>query len=313
MDSKDLVLAVDGGGTKTTVLIANISSNIAIIQKGPGTNPNIYGHKGVNRLKELIMNAVNQSHFSNDDITAAVLGMAGISHPKYRPTLEELFDDIFPGVAVKLISDAEMAHRAIWGKERGITLLVGTGSIAIGEDEEGVLKRAGGYGYQIGDVGSGYWLGKSLLTHLITADRSKVGDFQDLRKMVTDHFKTTNFEHALELISGDNNVPQVASLARILIDIAEAGNSIALQILNAGIQGLKDLIDELTEDNDQSNNIGLHGSLITKPDFYRSLLLNTLRIDNWERAHHEAVFGGLIIINSVETLEELVNFKVEYG
>ena len=307
------VISVDGGGSQTTILLANLNSKLAYVKRTKGTSPNLYGEVGINRLKKNIISTIDYSRLSKNDISSLVVGMAGISTPKYKPKLKKILSDLVPLASIYLVSDAEMAHRAIWGKAHGMTLLVGTGSIAIGEDSNGLLKRSGGYGFQIGDVGSGYWLGKNLLTQLIISERSEVKDLVDLRKVVIDHYKTKLFEEALEIASSDKNIAEMAGLAVPLLHKAEDGNYLAKHIVDSGVEGLEELICNLIPKLDNQKSIGFHGSLITKSKFYRSLLLNRLGIENWEKTQNEAVFGGLILIEEEIKFKELTEFQVKYG
>ena len=41
-------------------------------------------------------------------------------------------------------------------------MIAGTGSIALSL-KEGMLQRCGGWGYQLGDEGSAYWIAKKML------------------------------------------------------------------------------------------------------------------------------------------------------
>ena len=307
------VISVDGGGSQTTILLANLNSKLAYVKRTKGTSPNLYGEVGINRLKKNIISTIDYSRLSKNDISSLVVGMAGISTPKYKPKLKKILSDLVPLASIYLVSDAEMAHRAIWGKAHGMTLLVGPGSIAIGEDTNGLLKRSGGYGFQIGDVGSGYWLGKNLLTQLIISERSEVKDLVDLRKVVIDHYKTKLFEEALEIASSDKNIAEMAGLAVPLLHKAEDGNYLAKHIVDSGVEGLEELICNLIPKLDNQKSIGFHGSLITKSKFYRSLLLNRLGIENWEKTQNEAVFGGLILIEEEIKFKELTEFQVKYG
>ena len=307
------VISVDGGGSQTTILLANLNSKLAYVKRTKGTSPNLYGEVGINRLKKNIISTIDYSRLSKNDISSLVVGMAGISTPKYKPKLKKILSDLVPLASIYLVSDAEMAHRAIWGKAHGMTLLVGTGSIAIGEDSNGLLKRSGGYGFQIGDVGSGYWLGKNLLTQLVICERSEEKDLVDLRKVVIDHYKTKLFEEALEIASSDKNIAEMAGLAVPLLHKAEDGNYLAKHIVDSGVEGLEELICNLIPKLDNQKSIGFHGSLITKSKFYRSLLLNRLGIENWEKTQNEAVFGGLILIEEEIKFKELTEFQVKYG
>src|SRR5438552_1266044 len=70
-----------------------------------------------------------------------------------------------PGVArrVRVRADGEIALSTAFGGGPGILVNAGTGSVAYARDPSGVLRRAGGYGWQLGDEGGGYWLGRRAL------------------------------------------------------------------------------------------------------------------------------------------------------
>ena len=313
MSADGWVVSVDGGGTSTDVLLANTSLETAYLKSGEGTNPNVYGADGIDRAEKLIREALYERDVAVENVEICVMGMAGISHPKHRPRLEEACEALFPQASLLFTSDAELAHRAIWGNGPGMTLIVGTGSIAIGEDKDGKLRRAGGFGFQIGDVGGGYWFGKSLLTELIVADRSGDEEVAELRKRVTDHFGVTSFEEALEKASGDESVATVAGLAQEILQLAESENSIANHIVALGAEGIQELVEELNEKIGFSGDLGLHGSVITESKFYRSMLMKRLGFDDWRKAGFPAVFGGLITAGAAAGLEELVKLSVQNG
>mgnify|MGYP001495510347 CR=1 FL=1 len=313
MAADDWVLSVDGGGTKTDVLLVNSADRLGIMVTGAGTNPNAHGKVAVDRLEELIFTALKRAEISGGEVGAAVIGMAGLSHPKYRPDFDEMLKRGLPSASICVISDAEMAHRMVWGKERGMTMIVGTGSIAVGDDGKGNFIRAGGLGYQFGDVGSGYWLGKNLITQLIAMERSEDEEVLKLKSAVISHFEAREFEGALEVASGRENIPRVAELSPVVLNYAKRGNNLAEQIVRSGTEGLLDLVEELAEKMGQPERIAFHGSVITESSFYRSLLLNGLGLDHWKQGEKAAVFGGLILAGAVETPEELCKFAIDYG
>ncbi len=313
MAADQWILSADGGGTKTDLLLGNSADKSGIALTGAGTNPNAHGKVAADRLEHLILAAFDRANISGKEVGTAVIGMAGVSHPKYRADFEEMLDRHMPSASVRMTSDAELAHRSIWGIEQGITLIVGTGSIAVGDDGDGKLLRAGGFGYQFGDIGSGYWLGKNLITQLIAMERSEAEDVLNLRKALAEHFDAGGFEEAVEAASGGESIPRVAAIAPVVLGHARDGNSIAEQIAQSGTEGLVEIVDELAEKVGQPKTIGLHGSVITESSFYRSLILNGLGLESWKRSETAAVFGGMIIAGAVETPEELCKFAITYG
>ena len=64
-------------------------------------------------------------------------------------------------------SDLEIALVGSLGQRQGILLLAGTGSAVYGVAPGGQRLQIGGWGYLLGDEGSGYWIGSQLLRHII--------------------------------------------------------------------------------------------------------------------------------------------------
>ena len=60
-------------------------------------------------------------------------------------------------------TDIEIALAAAFDEGPGIVVSAGTGSVAVGRDRAGKRHRIGGYGWQMGDEGSGYAIGRAAL------------------------------------------------------------------------------------------------------------------------------------------------------
>ena len=73
---------------------------------------------------------------------------------------------------VLVVNDALVALEAGAPDEPGVVVIAGTGSIAYGRNERNQAARAGGWGYMLGDEGSGYWIGRAALRAVLReADR----------------------------------------------------------------------------------------------------------------------------------------------
>lgn len=303
MGADHWILSIDGGGTKTDLLLCNAERLTGAQTTGEGTNPNIYGKKGIESLVRQVTDILNRVNSSSEDIHECIIGMAGISHPKYRNDIENCMSLTLPNSSLRFTSDAELAHRSIWGSHPGMTLIVGTGSIALGTNNEGRVLRSGGFGYQMGDEGSGYWLGKVLLTELIAAERSTFEDVIDLIEKVTEQCGQATFENALTVLSSsENSISRVANLAPVVLSFAENGNLLASKIVSQGVEALGVLIEELSEKlgfNGGQKKIGISGSVISKSDFYRGLIKDQLlyQFDSveWQQSDFPPVYGALML------------------
>src|SRR5207237_10017789 len=110
-------------------------------------------------------------------------GTRGLSIPGRRESLMLELSTRFAGAEVRVSNDALIA---LWGAlagRQGVAVLAGTGSIALARSEDGREGRAGGWGYLLGDEGSGYWLGREAIAaylHVLEARQDAPGVFARL-------------------------------------------------------------------------------------------------------------------------------------
>jgi len=308
MIKNNLILSIDGGGTKTDFLIVNIKKLIKYEFSGPGSNPNFYGIDGIKNLINSLKTLINKNNINKNEIDLIILGLAGISNKKYKNYLDNFFNLFFPNKRIILTSDAEIAHKSIWGDKKGITLLVGTGSIGISnENIQYNFITSGGLGFENHDVGSGYWIGKTLILYLISIKTlNKNILYNDLIEMVKEHYKKNNFNDVLDFSLGMEGRLGLASLAPKVINLAKEGNEIAYKICDDGCEGLKQILIDLNFK--EKNKIAFHGSLILKSNFYRSILLSKFNNINWIKSSFKAVYGGLTILSGLNP-KKYKNFK----
>ena len=295
------IVSIDIGGTKTDVLAVRENSSDAFLATGEGCNPNIYGMEAAERLKFLIQHLNDKAGIQRREVNHCIAGIAGISNLKYRSIIDDVLNSSFPDAMIETISDAEMAHNAIWGKSPGITLVVGTGSIAIGRDSEGNVVRSGGLGYQIGDEGSGYWLGKMALIELVSSKNNGSEDIINLQNSILKDTDYSELDEFISTLSGETvGVEKVADIASALLGSAEKGNILASQIAFQGAKNLAENIKEVADNLELisgSLGVGMSGSVIVNSDYYRNLIMENLyRYFNdvtWMSSKVSPVYGGL--------------------
>src|SRR2546428_12668936 len=92
-------------------------------------------------------------------VERAVVGAAGAGRAQEQAELEAALLEAGVARRVRVLADGEVALATAFSTGPGILVNAGTGSIAYARDPAGELHRAGGYGWQLGDEGGGYWLG----------------------------------------------------------------------------------------------------------------------------------------------------------
>lgn len=106
-------------------------------------------------LNERITGLVSQLGAVRPDACCA--GAAGVEVPEARARLDALLRRLLPGSRVCVVHDSRLVLAAA-GLDSGIALIAGTGSVAYGRAPDGREVQRGGWGWMIGDEGSGVWV-----------------------------------------------------------------------------------------------------------------------------------------------------------
>ena len=103
---------------------------------------------------------------------AICLGIAGVDRPDDAAAVRGIMRRIGYQARVLVVNDALVALEAGAPGGPGVVIISGTGSIAYGRNAAHEAARAGGWGYVLGDEGSGYWIGRAALRAVLReADR----------------------------------------------------------------------------------------------------------------------------------------------
>jgi N-acetylglucosamine kinase-like BadF-type ATPase len=157
-----LVIGADLGGTSTRVAVASATGRRLATASAGGGNPTSHG--AVRAAAELGI-AVRRALLGLQprDVRAVVVGIAGAGALDDRRAAR-VFDDALAtaGIAVRpeYIGDAEVAFSSATPLPSGTVLLAGTGAKAARIRDRRSYATSDGLGWQLGDHGSGYWLGR---------------------------------------------------------------------------------------------------------------------------------------------------------
>ncbi|TLN23911.1 N-acetylglucosamine kinase, partial [bacterium] len=153
----DYLIGIDGGGSKTAVILARRDGTpLGRGEDGPSNYHAVGKENSFTALDQAISQAWAQAGLAEGSLAAVVLGMAGVDRPEDSTVFENWIAARFPGARVKLVNDGQIALAAGTPQGWGVVVVAGTGSIIFGQDEHGRTARAGGWGYLMGDEGSGY-------------------------------------------------------------------------------------------------------------------------------------------------------------
>lgn len=165
-------VGIDGGGTSTRALVADAEGRIL----GRGESGASALGQGAEQAWRHIADAISRAEVPGLLLQDCALGL-GLSGTGVGSQLQA-FVAADPGVArFSLVTDGLAALLGAHGGEPGALLISGTGSVAEALLPDGSRRMTGGWGWQIGDEGSGAWLGQQAmkLAHAAYDDRTEAG------------------------------------------------------------------------------------------------------------------------------------------
>jgi N-acetylglucosamine kinase len=232
---EDHVLGLDGGGTRTRCVIVSSSGHILARGSGGPSNPlTAEMDNAVNSIETAIKDASRQCGING--FRSSVMGIAGTERTSTIDDFTSRLQSRDLG-ELCIISDAKIALSGATGYRSGVVVISGTGSIAYGENDKGETARAGGWGWRLGDEGSGFQIGnKALIASL--RDYDGRGPQTLLTGKILEIFELKSQDELVDLIYKQNlGNEEIASLSSVVGNIAMQGDEVALKILeDAGIE-----------------------------------------------------------------------------
>ena len=225
----DFVLGIDGGGTSCRAAVARADGVVLGRAKAGAANIRTDLTGARTSIVEAARRAFAEAGQDPDLVsrTPAVLGLAGANVGTYRQQLQA----ILPFSRSRVETDAEIALEGAVGAGDGAMAILGTGS-AYMVRKGGKSRAIGGWGFQVGDQGSGARVGRDLLEQTLLAydgireasplTREMLAVFRDRPEDVVEF--TTNAK------PGD-----FGGFAPKVFDYAQKGDAVAVWIVNRAV------------------------------------------------------------------------------
>jgi N-acetylglucosamine kinase-like BadF-type ATPase len=157
-----MVLGLDIGGTRSRAQLC-VDGEVVADAEAAGASLIAVGATGAQAaLVDLLAQLPLRPRQRLD---AICVGSAGTSAPGARQFLTEHFAPLTRSGTLVIVKDAMLVLPAA-GLDSGVALICGTGSVAVGSYQGGEV-QSGGWGYLLGDEGSGYWVVRTALRVLL--------------------------------------------------------------------------------------------------------------------------------------------------
>ncbi|MBR5287450.1 MAG: hypothetical protein IKU34_02530 [Clostridia bacterium] len=263
-----LFIGIDGGGTHSTAVAAWPDGQIAAIAQGGGLN---YFNDGVETVRLRLESMVRELCSKADAPAQRIcVGMSALDAPADEETLALFTTGILPRGQLDLQSDAYIALMGFTRGEPGMIVICGTGSMLLLLDETGGQHVSGGWGYLLGDAGSGYTLAREGLLAVIN-ESDGVGPQTALTARALAYFGADIPRRLIDRIYAPDCTPdKVAGFARHVIAEAETGDPLAREILSRNMHRLAGLAAQLQRKSPQARRVGLYGGIFAHSGTARS-------------------------------------------
>jgi N-acetylglucosamine kinase-like BadF-type ATPase len=292
-----LFLGVDGGGSHTRAVIADQHGQLLGSGVTGSSNQQAIGFNAATRaIQDAINAALQEAHLlETTRFVAACFGLAGAARSDEMARLNRWAAIAQIAAQWRFVTDAELVLAAGTPQGWGIALIAGTGSIAWGRAPDGQTIRVGGWGYLLGDEGSGYDLALRAL-RIATQTADGRADATTLLHAVLTAY---GLQQPAQLISywyqREPSRAAIAELSRVVVTLAEQGDPHALALLDQCAAELLRLATTAAEQlNIAQAPLALAGGLVGASQYLRNKLLTSQLItSNYRHYVNEPVLGAV--------------------
>jgi N-acetylglucosamine kinase-like BadF-type ATPase len=225
-------IGVDGGASKTEAIVVDENGSKIGAGLAGGSNHLRVGIEEATRNVERAVNiALREAHIAINDVEYAYCGIAGSDHPAHRKRVVDSLRVFFPRGNFIVDTDARIALTGAVGFGAGIVVISGTGSVAFGRNEAGEEARSGGWGPTLGDEGSGFWIAREGLSAIVRAHDGR-GFATTMTDLLCNQYDMCSPDDLPRFVyATTTHVDDIARYGKLVIEAAQAGDALALDIL----------------------------------------------------------------------------------
>ncbi len=285
------VIGMDGGGTKTAVLLADTSGRVLEEFTGGTMNYNGSSKERIDSNLQSIFHRITEKSFQAQECAAICVGAAGISNLAVKEQLLEHIRKAGYWCPVKIVGDVDTAFAGALENQEGIILISGTGSICLGKDKEGKSYRTGGYGHLIDDVGSGYAIARESLSAIVKSNDGR-REPTLLKELVFEYLNINSVEELISYVyAPGRNKKEIAELSILIGKAAECGDRAAERIIEDCARDLTELAAPVVRQWKEAPVLAVSGSV---------LLQNTLIYEKFCKSMQKA-YPGITVTKAKRT------------
>ena len=220
-----LYLGIDAGGTKTESAVSNGAELLGQATGASCKLARVGKERGRENLQAVMRQACEAAHVAPNQVQHVCIGMAGASLAEAVHWAQQTIRELTPDATIYVAGDHVIAHRAAFGTSPGVLVISGTGSIAFGRNQGGETARAGGWGPNVSDEGSAFWVGREAVAEALRS--FDFGKSNGLLSTIAECWKVAP-EEVIRLANASE--PRFPELAGPVVAAADHGDEHAREI-----------------------------------------------------------------------------------
>ena len=237
------VIGLDIGGSKTQAVRAENGVVVAEALAG-SANISSVGRDEAGRQLDIALGRLGVH-----DVGAVCAGAAGVETPAGAATLTALLAERIPGARIRVVHDSQLILAAAGVRD-------GVAGGRAGDKHA----RAGGWGYLLGDEGSGYWVAKEAVRRtLIRLDREEPADH--LGQQLAADCGLQDPDELLDHVYAQQERRYWAGRARVVFELAQSGDPVSTDIVDQAAIALTDIAASVAERIGSAGPVVLAGGL----------------------------------------------------
>ncbi len=295
MNPDDLLLGVDGGGTKTEVWLAvrthpqvapasaEPSSPFRVLGRGVGGpgNPRAVGfERAMSNIQAAIAKAFEDAGSTPNTVEAIACCLAGAGRSEEQERIDRWIIEQRVARLVVTTGDADPILSAASDDGVGVAVIAGTGSLALGRNQQNEMARSGGWGYLIGDEGSAYQIALSGLRAAVIAADGR-GPQTHLLQLFLDHWRLTAPSQLIEPVyRNPSDRKSIAELATLVFQAETYRDEVASHLVENGARELAKMVHGVAQKLhllSGSYSLAFAGGVLVAQESYRDRVLEALK------------------------------------
>jgi N-acetylglucosamine kinase-like BadF-type ATPase len=256
--SGELLLVVDGGGTKTQAIVTDLAGKVLGRGLGPSSNLHNVGFDETCKalttaIEGALLHVLGPSSraagpgWKSVKIAAACFGMAGVDAPADELQMSQWVRQQTITPRFMVVNDAELVLAGGTPQGWGVALISGTGSVCLGRNAAGRSVRVGGWGPLLGDEGSGYDIAMRAL-RLATQSADGRYDAPALLQAAQKQWSIGDPSELIRYVHAPERTPaELAALASPVLALAGRGDAGARRVVDEAAQELARHVDTVVK------------------------------------------------------------------